>query len=233
MNWGQMTIVARKEIREITTSRGTVISTVFFALWFGVINAQSVNGSTSSEMLSVQLFYMAPMLGALMGYLLTGTVFSREKQDGVIETLLCTPLDLRTIWLGKLIGVSVIAYVASLISTVLLIVVAGFLANSLLIPSLIIVLHIALTVPMFTMAVVGLIGYSQLLLGMKENTVIGVFTFLGLFLGLSIVGQLITGSGQVTLAMVGMMLSVAGGLLVLTFYLARYLSKEKVVTTIP
>ena len=178
MNWNQVKIVAVKEMREITSSKGTIISTVFFALWFGLLNGQTAAGTTS-ETLSKQLFFMAPMLGALMGYLLTGTVFSNEKKDGVIETLLCTPLDLRTIWLGKLIGVSIVAYLASLISITFVILLASTAASALLLPSLIIVVQIIVTVPLFTAAVVGLIGYSQLLLGMKENTVIGIFTFLG------------------------------------------------------
>ncbi len=232
MNWGQVKIVALKEMREITSSRGTIISTIFFALWFGLLNGQSPAGITSDS-LSKQLFFLAPMLGALMGYLLTGTVFSNEKKDGVIETLLCTPLDLRTIWLGKLLGVSVVAYLASLVSITFVILLASMAANALLLPSLIILLHIAVTVPLFTAAVVGLIGYSQLLLGMKENTVIGIFTFLGLFIGISVAGQLVSGSGTITVLMLLIMFLVAACLLAFTFYLARFLSKEKVITTIP
>ena len=232
MNWDQVKIVALKEMREITSSKGTIISTIFFALWFGLLNGQSTAGITS-ESLSKQLFFMAPMLGALMGYLLTGTVFSNEKKDGVIETLLCTPLDLRTIWLGKLIGVSVIAYLASLVSITFVILLASMAANALLVPSLTILVHVVVTVPLFTAAVVGLIGYSQLLLGMKENTVIGIFTFLGLFIGISVAGQLVGGSGSITLLMLLIMFLVAAALLTFTFYLARFLSKEKVITTIP
>jgi ABC-2 type transport system permease protein len=232
MNWGQVKIVALKEMREITSSRGTIISTIFFALWFGLLNGQSTAGITSDS-LSKQLFFLAPMLGALMGYLLTGTVFSNEKKDGVIETLLCTPLDLRTIWLGKLLGVSVVAYLASLVSITFVILLASMAANALLFPSLIILVHIIVTVPLFTAAVVGLIGYSQLLLGMKENTVIGIFTFLGLFIGISVAGQLVSGSGSITVLMLLIMFLVAAALLTFTFYLARFLSKEKVITTIP
>ena len=232
MNWNQVKIVAVKEMREITSSKGTIISTIFFALWFGLLNGQAAEGVTSDS-LSKQLFFMAPMLGALMGYLLTGTVFSNEKKDGVIETLLCTPLDLRTIWLGKLIGVSVVAYLASLISISFVVLLASMTANALLVPSIVILVHIVVTVPLFTAAVVGLIGYSQLLLGMKENTVIGIFTFLGLFIGLSVAGGLVAGSGSITPSMLFIMFLVAAALLTFTFYLARFLSKEKVITTIP
>jgi ABC-2 type transport system permease protein len=232
MNWGQVKIVAVKEMREITSSKGTIISTIFFALWFGLLNGQSPAGITSDS-LSKQLFFLAPMLGALMGYLLTGTVFSNEKKDGVIETLLCTPLDLRTIWLGKLLGVSVVAYLASLVSITFVILLASMAANVILLPSLIILVHIVVTVPLFTAAVVGLIGYSQLLLGMKENTVIGIFTFLGLFIGISVAGQLVSGSGTISVMMLLIMFLVAACLLTFTFYLARFLSKEKVITTIP
>ncbi|HEY3419871.1 MAG TPA: hypothetical protein VGK23_04890 [Methanomassiliicoccales archaeon] len=232
MNWNQVKIVALKEMHEITSSRGTVISTIFFALWFGLLNGQSTIGLTS-ESLTRQLFYLAPMLGALMGYLLTGTVFSNEKKDGVIETLLCTPLDLRSIWMGKLIGVSVVAYLASLISITFVISLASMSAGVLLVPSAIILVHIVVTVPLFTAAVVGLIGYAQLLLGMKENTVIGIFTFLGLFIGITVVGQLVGGSGSITVLMLLVMFLVAAGMLTFTFYLARFLSKEKVITTIP
>ena len=106
-------------------------------------------------------------------------------------------------------------------------------ANVLLLPSLVILVHIIVTVPLFTAAVVGLIGYSQLLLGMKENTVIGIFTFLGLFIGISVAGQMVSGSGTITVPMLLIMFLVAASLLTFTFYLARFLSKEKVITTIP
>jgi ABC-2 type transport system permease protein len=106
-------------------------------------------------------------------------------------------------------------------------------ANALLVPSLVILVHIAVTVPLFTAAVVGLIGYCQLLLGMKENTVIGIFTFLGLFIGLSVAGGLVAGSNSITPTMLLIMFLVAAALLAFTFYLARFLSKEKVITTIP
>ena len=122
---------------------------------------------------------------------------------------------------------------ASLISITFVILLASTAASALLLPSLIIVVQIIVTVPLFTAAVVGLIGYSQLLLGMKENTVIGIFTFLGLFIGISVAGQLLSGSGAITFPMLLIMFLVAAALLAFTFYLARFLSKEKVITTIP
>ena len=232
MNWDQVKIVAVKEMREITSSKGTIISTVFFALWFGLLNGQTTAGETS-DMLSKQLFFMAPMLGALMGYLLTGTVFSNEKKDGVIETLLCTPLDLRTIWFGKLVGVSVIAYLASLVSITFVILLASTAANALVLPSLdhprahrrhrAAVHRRGCGTDRLFPAAPGNEGEH----GHRD------IHFPGPVHRHSRGGAAIERFRNDHRAMLLVLFLVAAGLLAFTFYLARFLSKEKVITTIP
>jgi ABC-2 type transport system permease protein len=179
------------------------------------------------------LFYFVLMLGIFMAYLFSGKVFFNEKREGIIETLLCTPLSLRQIWAGKVLGVTIPAYLIALLAAALITVIANIFAASILLPSPAILLHIFLVVPAFIAVAVGLLGFGHLLLGMRENQILNISIFVAIFFAFSIANKnVISGGYAVSWTMVGGMLIAAVLLLALISYLTRYLSKERIVTTI-
>ena len=223
-------IVLKKEMRELLTNRRYLLSGAFFAMYFSLANGLAV--STSKD-LDNTLFLLAPVTGAMIGYIFSSSVFFKEKQNALVETLLCSPLSLRTLWLGKVIGTSIVAYMFSLLSTASLIISASSAAGATLFPSPAIMLQSILVVPIFIMAAVGLIGYAQLLFGLKENRVMSMLLFFVLFFLLVLSNQLLVPLGDVAWAGVVGTFGLSSLLLVVTDLLSRRLSKEKVVLTIP
>ncbi len=227
--------VARKEIRQVVGTKSSIIVALFFAVWFGGMGgpAVAVIGSGSAGTLDTGVFYMGLVIGIFIAYLLSAQVFLREKQEGIIATLLCTPLSLREIWLGKVIGVAVPAYAIALAGIGVLIGVANIPAETLLLPSLPVVVHLLVAVPLFIASAVGLLGFIQFLFGLRENQILNIVIFAGLFFLLFFMQVIFETGITVAWAQVGLTVVAGAALLAVTNYLAGYLSKEKIVRTIP
>jgi ABC-2 type transport system permease protein len=227
-------IVSRKEIQQILKSRNVLASAIIFVVVFGGISSLStLAGAAAAGPLDQLVFTLIPVLGIFMGYLLSSQAFLREKQGGVIETLLCSPLSLREIWMGKVIGVTVPAYGITLIAAVLIIALANTFSSVTLLPALPVIAHLFTTVPLFIAATVGLLGFAQLLLGLRENQILN-FAIIFVLIFLLTIAQGILGPGfAISWTLVGITLTIAVLLLVITRWLTRFLNKERIVITIP
>lgn len=112
-------------------------------------------------------------------------------------------------------------------------VIANIFAAPILLPSPAILLHIFLVVPAFIAVAVGLMGFGHLLLGMHENQILNISIFIAIFFAFSLVNKnVLSGGYAASWVMVGGMLIMAVLLLAIISYLTRYLSKERIVTTI-
>jgi ABC-2 type transport system permease protein len=229
----RMLIVSRKEIRQILKSRNVLVSAILFVVVFGGISSLSTIGSGATGSLDQMVFTLVPVLGIFLGYLLSAQAFLREKQGGVVETLLCSPLSLREIWMGKVIGVTVPAYGITLLAAALILTLANVLSPMAVFPGLPVIVHLFTTVPLFIAATVGLLGFAQLLLGLRENQILN-FAIIFVLIFLLTASQGFLGPGfSVSWAMVGGTLVIAVLLLGTTRWLTRFLNKERIVTTIP
>jgi len=227
-------IVGRKEMQEILKTKSTLILALFLALFFSIIPALGISKADDPAVsLNNSVFYLSLTLGIFVGYIFTGQVFFREKQEKIIETLLCAPVSLRTLWFGKVLGVVLPSYSFSILSAISIILISNIFSSSLLFPSAAVIIHLLIVVPLFIASVVGLMGFVQLLLGMRENRIIGLLIFIVIFGALyGGVGGIMRSDSIVSWLHVGILLVVSVVLVALTAYLARYLSKEKIVTTI-
>lgn len=227
-------VVARKEVKNIIRNKGLLIGGLWIGGMFGVLNVL-LSGQVFSFINTV--FSVALLVGVFVGSMFSAQVFLREKREKIIETLLCTPLSLKSIWFGKVLGATIPAYLFSLLSAALVIIISNVMMRSLLLPSLAILTHILGVVPVFITSAISLIGFCQFLLGMRENKIISYLIILILFPFMypSISSGLIQGNMNVVVSWpeVVVCLIVSVLLLSLTTYLSRYLSKEKIVTTIP
>jgi len=235
MNSMNMTlVVARKEIKNIILNKGLLFAGLYIGGMFVVLNV-----FLSGQVLAINntVFSVALLVGVFVGYSFSGSVFLREKREKIIETLLCTPLSLKSIWFGKVLGTTIPAYLFSLLTVSLVITVSTIIAHTLLFPSVAILIHIVGVVPVFITSAVSLIGLCQFLLGMRENRILGFLVILALlpFMYPSILSGLIQGNMNVEVSWfeVEVSLVISLLLLALTTYLSGYLSKEKIVTTIP
>jgi ABC-2 type transport system permease protein len=226
-------VVARKEIKNVIRNKGLLFGGLWFGCMFGVLNVL-FGGQVFSFNSSV--FSVALLVGVFVGFMFSAQVFLREKREKIIETMLCTPLSLKSIWFGKVLGATVPAYLFSLLSATFVIVLSNITMHSLLLPSVAILTHILGVVPVFIASAISLIGFCQFLLGMRENKIISYLIILVLFPFMypSIFSGLIQGNMNVVVSWVevAVCLIVSVFLLSFTTYLSRYLSKEKIVTTI-
>lgn len=231
---GQVLIILRKEFKELLTSLSSVLSGLGMALFFSVMYGIGLTQGPTPlprHALDGSMFALSAMLGLFMSYTFTSQVFLREKMTKVTETLLCAPVSLRQIWLGKTLAVTLLSYIISLAGIATLITVASARSGAFVQPSPAVLFHFIFVVPTFIAAFGGLVGVAQMAMGMKENQIFGFIIFLPAFIGLN---TIVSMSGGVTIAwwQVGIAL---GGSLILLFiasFLTRFLSRERIVVTL-
>lgn len=225
-------VVARKEIKELLSNRTTLLFEVGFTLFFTISYALGISQSNNASRLDSAIFYISLSLALFISYVSVGQVFLREKVDGVIETLICAPISLRQIWLGKVIGVTAPAYVMSLLSAVLMIAVPYIRSGMLLVPGGAALVHIFIVVPLLIASFSGAVGFAELLLGMRENRILNFLLFAPAFAALYGLGTTLAGNTVISWLIIAILL-VAGIIIfsVITF-LTRYLDKERIVTTL-
>jgi ABC-2 type transport system permease protein len=231
----QAIIIMVKEFKELLTNRSSVITgalvSILFAVSYGFMMA-SGTGNTANFPLDSTVFLIAAMLGVFMAYTFDAQVFLREKVDKVIETLLCAPVSLRQVWLGKTLGVSLISYLIALLAMVILVVITSLREQAATLPSLPIIAYLLLVVPVFIAAFADLYGLAQMALGLKENRFIGFVIFLPLFIGISSIPSIVGSGLAVSWLAVGIVLAGSLLLLALAGFLSRFVSKERIITTL-
>lgn len=236
MNMENVRMVMYKELKEIASNKQSWVTALLFSVLFAITNLGSVvPAKVPGQAVSIdwQVMYLSMFIGVFTGFLLCGTVFFREKQTGVIETLLCTPLSMREIWLGKVLGVALPSYLCALFSAGMLALLSVMTVSTIAAPSLLIIVHLAVVTPLFTAAAVSIVGYVQFAMGMRENRFISMGIFLMLIIGLSISTGVVQ-EDAVLVNMVVLVLAIASVLLLaLSYALSNRLNKEKIVTTIP
>jgi ABC-2 type transport system permease protein len=231
----QLITIVRKEAREIVTNRILFVSGMFFAVWFAAMAALGVGQSaelTLAVQLNNSLFYTGALIGVFISYIYSGQTYLREKFSGIVETLLCAPVSLRTLWIGKALGVVGPSYVMALVAGGVMVAMANSRTEELIVPGAAVIVHMLVVVPVFIAAAVGLIGFAQLMLGMRENVVVNMGSITVLLAALAITRMIVDDKSLVSWSAVGWLF--AGSLLLLgaTAYLGRFLSKERIVTGI-
>jgi ABC-2 type transport system permease protein len=231
----RLLLITRKEIKELFSNKDTLIMGIAFALFFSVFQSIAMVkliNSAADISLDGSIFFLSAAIGFFVTYVSVSQVFLREKMDRVIETLLCAPVDLRLIWLGKVLGVTAFAYSMSLFTALVIIVLYYILTGSLSLPSAPVAVHIVLVVPTFIIAFAGLMGFVQLLLGMRENRIVNLVIFVPVFAALYGVGFSASRSFAIQWQYTGILFAASLVVIVIMSYIVKRLSKERIVTTL-
>lgn len=227
--------IARKETKEIFKNRTTLLLGLGFAVFFSISYSQAIisgGGRGATISLEGAIFYLSLSVALFMAYVSTSQVFLLEKREGVIETLMCAPVSLRQIWLGKTLAGMIPAYAVSITAALLLVAIPSFRTGTLLAPGVVTVVHVLFVVPVFVAAFIGLVGFGQLLLGMRENRLLNFLLFVPAFAALYGSGYAVARSVTVSWLYVAILFAASLVMLSVAFYLTRYLSRERIVTTI-
>ncbi len=228
-------IVFRKEFRELALSRSTVAIGILFALLFGAMYSLRLTADMPLALdlsLGSLLFFLTMLIGVFLGYSYCSQTFLREKTDLVIETLLCCPVGLRELWLGKTLAVTLFAHVLAIGGGILTALVTGARLGTLVVPNPAVILYLVFVLPLVIACFVGALGFAQLLLGMKENRIIAMALFIPIFAGLYGLGYSATGVFVVTWARVGILALAAAAVLAGIWWASRFLSRERIVTSL-
>ena len=183
------------------------------------------------DYLTNSVFFMATAVGMFICFIYSGTLFLNEKQQKTIETLLSSPLTLKEIWLSKTFAATVPAVLASWLCALIIFSVAS-IARGLVVPTLELLVYLLILAPTILLSVIGILGYLQFLLGMKENRLISMLLFVGLFAALGMMDTVASQENVVKWTTIAGLIMGATLLLVLTLYCTRFLDKERIITTL-
>lgn len=228
--------IARREFMEIFANRSLIAAGALFAGWFIVLHGVGIATKAGGDVLTYfnsTVLNQAALVSIFVGYIYSGQAFLFEKTEGIIETLMCAPITLRNLWLGKTVGIAFPSWCMSIIWTISYTLIARHWADPTLFPSLPLVLNVLVLVPCITVAVIGLIGIWQLVLGMRENQIVNLVVFVMLFAAINF-SDIFVKSGVLNewgaLAVIfGITLAIGA----MTLLLSRFLSKERIVRSIP
>lgn len=232
----RMIIIAKKEIHELLANKATLLTSLGFALFFSIYQSMSLlSDKQSPVVMSVDgsIFSLTSIISFFIAYLSVSQVFLREKMERVIETLLCAPLNLRQIWGGKLMAVTLFSYLNSLLTALIILSVLSFKSAAIVLPGWPVIVHVIVVLPLFIAALGGLMGYIQLLMGMKENRILNLLIFVPAMAAVYGIG-LSAGSGlSIPWIYVGAFFAVSLMLLIIIAIMTGRLSRERIVTTLP
>ncbi len=226
--------IVRKELEQQLAAKSSLAVGALLSIFFGFSYSQRSGTITaqSSFLSNGLVFYLSLSLTVFLSYSLTTQAFIREKTDRVIETLLCSPTNLRELWLGKVLAAAIPVFVIVLLGIATLLAVLAGQNGRFIAPGGPTILYIFTGLPMLILAALGIVSFVQFMLGMRENRIINLIIFLPIFIlvfgvGFSYGGRMDLGwtTSFLILALVIVLFSV-------TFYLTRFLSKERIVTSI-
>jgi len=168
--------------------------------------------------------YLPLMIAFILGFSLSGRLV-KEKLQGVIETMLCTPVNLRELWLAKTMSICIVSSLTAIVIAILVTALSGIQA---IVPF---IMYLLITVSAFVFSALGLLCLPYFYLGMRQIQAVNYVIFFLLFIALSTVLR-IKPSSNVTFETGIAVLIFSVILSLLLDYAIKHVDKEKIVTTI-
>jgi len=201
----------------LITQSGQPISTVF---------SENIKNLSVSIVFYAQLFTMFAISMTIINY-----AFYNERLEKTLEPLLCTPLNITTIWLGKLIAILFISYLWSIVITAIIVIIFRLFLSFAIPISAPILVQILVVSPLLVAASVGLVGFTLLLFKNDQVTkYINIFIIIGLtnlvvrFLQRGMIKPLI-----ISWQLVALFFLISLILIVVIAFCTRFLKKERVI----
>ena len=152
--------IAKREIIEMVSNKRILISIgMFLVIWGVVAGPKFVSFNMAASVPDYAVFYLSTVLSVYVVLLLSSQAFINEKREGRIEALLCTPVELKTFWMGKVLGVIIPGYGASLIVAVIVVVGSAVLHGGIVPVTPQILVYLLLVMPFVLSAFTGIIGF--------------------------------------------------------------------------
>ncbi len=212
--------IIKMELKEIIRDKGFLTSLSSVVIFIGLLLFSSIKNL--AVIAKVFTPYLPLVIGLTVGYGLSGRLV-REKAQGVIESLLCTPLRIWEIWLAKTLSISIISSLTTIIiSLIISLLIEASITN-------LYILYLIVVVPIFITSALGLLCLIYFYLGMKQIQAVNYIVFFTLFI---ILFMILRTQSLVELTLKTMFIIIASSIIILiSMYIVRYTNIERVVTT--
>jgi len=227
-----------KELKEMRYRGKIILGLVIFAVAFlAFILITQSRQTMSTTFLNIQnfavsiVFYAQLFTMFAIGMTIIVYAFNYERLEKTLEPLLCTPLNITTIWLGKVIVISLISYLWSIIVTISIIIIFHLFLSLTISLSAPILVQIFIVSPLLATASVGLVGFTFLVFkNIQVTKFINVFIIVGMsllvtnFLREGIIKSLI-----ISWRLVALFFLISISLITVIAFCTRFLRKERVI----
>ena len=212
-------IIIKKEFMEAIRGKNLGASLSSVLLFLGTFLFTS-----KERLLYIFMPYTPLIIGLMIGFSLSNNIV-REKREGVIETILCSPMKLKELWLGKTLSISIISTIITILSTYAILLLDNYRLNFTTI------FYILITIPLFILASIGLLSLVYFYLGMRQIQIVNYILFMGIFLILFTVFK-INVISEVTWRTISIITSFSTATFIATFLMIKYVDVEKLILTI-
>jgi ABC-2 type transport system permease protein len=182
--------------------------------------AEAAQTTMNGIFYSLPLIIMMLICSVLASY---AVVLDKTKRN--IESLLATPLSLREVWIAKTLAVTIPSAVIGIVMSIIMVNMIAFVPNvGFIIPSPISLVTGIILVPVVTFFVVGIVTCLQLIM---TNPRLASLVFSVLFLAVFFSTTISQAALKLDFSLIYLIVIVV--LLGINAYLARFLSKERIV----
>jgi len=212
-------IIIKKEFMEAIRGKNLGASLSSILLFLGTFLFTS-----KERLLYIFMPYTPLIIGLMIGFSLSNNIV-REKREGVIETILCSPMKLKELWLGKTLSISIISTIITILSTYAILSLDNYRLN------FITIFYILITIPLFILASIGLLSLIYFYLGMRQIQIVNYILFMSIFLILFTVFK-INVISEVTWRIISIITLFSTVTFIATFLMINYVDVEKLILTI-
>ena len=212
-------IIIKKEFMEAIRGKNLGASLSSVLLFLGTFLFTS-----KERLLYIFMPYTPLIIGLMIGFSLSNNIV-REKREGVIETILCSPMKLKELWLGKTLSISIISTIITILSTYAILSLDNYRLN------FITIFYILITIPLFILASIGLLSLIYFYLGMRQIQIVNYILFMSIFLILFTVFK-INVISEVTWRIISIITLFSTVTFIATFLMINYVDVEKLILTI-
>lgn len=225
--------IVKHEVARFRSNRRVLLSVlIFIAVWGGITIPRMIVSFSANNLPAISFIFLPTVLAMYVVYITSNQVFYSEKKDGKFETLMCSPLSLKSFWLGKVISAVIPAQILGLLFWLGMSFYIILSFKNMVVFSGPFLAYFIFVLPVFLSSFVGLLAFFQMYFGLKENRFVSIVVFIIIFALLGAGSALVGLSGLQPWLVVLIALLVGILMLGVLSFLMRFLSVERIITTI-
>ncbi len=239
MNINNLYSVIWKELKEIKYGKKTIVGFItLIAILLTIVLlfrgkqilyisfTQDIQGFAISVIVYAQLFIMIAI-----SHIFITQIFYNERIEKNLEPLLCTPLNITIVWLGKVIAIFIVALLWSTTITISIVIIFRLFLLPTIYFSIPVLIQIIIISPLLLAVLIELVGF--LLLVFRNIQIAKFFSlFIYILLGVlsgNLIRNITSRSLEISWKSIVLFLIISLVLIVAIAYCTKFLRKERIV----